>query len=62
MSFTTIHETSNYSLARDRFGHYEIHRLADNASVYLQGDDALSIEDEFAIDDAVISHSPYLTL
>ena len=35
-----------YSVKTDRFGNAEIVRLRDNASVYLQGDDAVEIESQ----------------
>lgn len=39
---------NHYTAEVNRFGHVTIKRLADNASVYLQGDDAIEFCTEYA--------------
>jgi hypothetical protein len=46
---TTGHK---YSVRTDRFGNAVIAQLSDNASVYLQGDDAVEVESQLDALDA----------
>jgi hypothetical protein len=56
------HETSAYSLHSDRFGNFLLHRRADGAECYFQGDDAQlwrhNIDAIVSIDQSATGWSP----